>query len=259
MALIIIPSYRRAERLLSTINTTTSMPDSVKKETVLFVREEERAAYEHTADALGVGLVSFEPSHQPFGWGHTMDAIFDKYTQEQERFIVMDDDLALYSHHQGEYSGINWNAMLACLLSVSDDIPLASILARQFSQNHKEPLEYNTRLMQVFSVYSPAINDTYRFARDSGMFYMTDVYFTLNTLRHGIKNKVYTNFVRNDVPNTPGGCLALGRNAETHALDAKRLKQLFPTLVNLYEKEATKWEKGTIGTRISWKGAFRSR
>lgn len=258
MAKIIIPSYRRAARLRRTINTTTYMTDYARKETVLFVREEERAEYEETASALGVGLETFCPASGPFGWGHTMDAIFDLYTEREERFIVMDDDLALFSHHQGEYGPIDWSVLLACLFSTGEEIPLASILARQFSQNHPDPIEYNTRLMQVFSVYSPAIQDKYRFARDSKMMYMTDMYFTLNTLRHGVQNKVYTNFVRNDVPNTEGGCLALGRNVETHAESARQLKRLFPSLVTLYEKEATKWEQGTIGTRVSWKKAFRS-
>ena len=259
---IIIPSYRRANRLLQTKNTLTDMPIHWRERTALFVREEEREAYERTADVLGVRLVSFVPSmpaysSKVFGWGHTMDAIFDKYTTEQERFVVMDDDLALFNHDHGKYSPIDWDAMMEALLSTDEEYPLASILPRQFSQDHVDPVEYNTRMMQVFSVFSDKLRYKYRFARDSGMMYMTDMFFTLNTLQHGVKNKVYTTFVRNDVPNTPGGCLALGRDAASHGKDAFRLRQHFPHLVTLYQKEAGNWEKGTIGTRVQWRKAYR--
>lgn len=258
---IIIPSYRRANRLLQTKNTLTDMPIHWRERTALFVREEERADYAELAEYYGVNLESFTPVCEPytnnrFGWGHTMDAIFDKYTTEQERFVVMDDDLALFNHDHGKYSPIDWDAMMEALLSTDEEYPLASILPRQFSQNHLEPVEYNTRMMQVFSVFSDKLRYKYRFARDSGMMYMTDMFFTLNTLQHGVKNKVYTTFVRNDVPNTPGGCLALGRDAASHGKDAFRLRQHFPHLVTLYQKEAGNWEKGTIGTRVQWRKAY---
>ncbi len=266
-SMIIIPSYKRADRLIDNIGTLRYISPKWRNRTVLYVRKEEAVDYVPVAAHYGVRLQAFEPSLVPFGWGHTMDAIVDDFSRYCDRFVTMDDDLDLTYRpdikvakyeKQNEYV---FDKMMDDILCTNEDYPVSGILARQFSNNHKEEIETDTRIMQLFSFYSKVFvnRDDRRFSRQ-GPFYASDIYFVLNMLRQGYHNAVYCKYTRNDVPNTPGGCVAIGRNPKDHFESLKILKKAFPTILDVVEKTNTgNWEGGYMGTRIKWQHAFRER
>ncbi len=265
-AAIFVPSYRRSERIMENMSTLDFLSDEWKSKTYLVVREEEENLYKRVAGCYGIGLRTIpkaETSAGFFGWGHTMDWIVDTFTEEFERIVTMDDDLKLayrkdmqrgYEAQKPEH----FNAMLARLLETDRAIPLMSVTARQFSQKRTEEYRDNARISQLFSFYSPVFcsRPDLRFSRTSGMKFMTDYFFTLNTLSHGIRNRSWNRFTVDDMPDAEGGCSTF-RTIEEHSAAAIELSRRFPSLVSLYEK--TNWGDNRIGVRVKWLQAYQER
>lgn len=261
---IVIPSYKRADHLLNAQGTLSFISEKWKRKTILCVRDEELEAYERVAAKHRVSVHSFIPEKQPYGWGNTMDHIFDTFLPNYERVVTMDDDLS-FDYRSDLSSGKalrmtfdQFDGMMEALISVNEEAPLAGILARGFFIAHKEEVKNNYRLMQVFSVYSKAFvgRDDLRFSK-KGPFYISDVFFTLNTLQKGIRNKVYCRFLRGDTPNTPGGCAAIGRNPKEHELSIRFLKQRFPQLIRVTTKSTKNWEGYSMSFVVDWKNAYK--
>jgi hypothetical protein len=274
---IVVPSRDRAQRLIDCKGTLYHASTQQKSAIDLFVLYEELEAYKRTAETFGVGLRS-HPDYfknipvQSIGYADTLDAIIDLYCMDNDALIIMDDDLMLYGRNPEDHSGyINFtvnpnlfNGMVQDLLQAvySPTSPLASIQPRQFSQD-KPRYEYNTRLMQVWAINCEWIRNNRQFTfrptdynREKPMF-MSDIYFTLNTLTHGVKNTVLGAYVRNDAPQTKGGAYSI-RNPKDHAESVKYVAKKFPELVAITGmKDNSYWKAGQYyQTQIKWKKAF---
>lgn len=270
--LIAVPSYRRAERLMERRNTLDFISERWRENVMLFVRDEEEADYLPVAVKYGMDmkLIPFYAySGKPFGWGHTMDYMMNYAAAEgYTHLITIDDDLTMaYRPEPKKYITFrpeHFDLMMESLITTDENIPLAGILPRQYSQDHVAPIEYNGRIMQLFSFYMPAFRDPkgFRFAYNGPM-YMSDLYFTLRTLQAGIRNKVFTAFTRDDVFNAPGGCEAVGRTTEEHAKSAVFIRNAFPDLVTLRVREPAKNNKNDMGCRVGtivkWSKAFKEK
>lgn len=256
---IVIPSYRRADRLLKNDGTLRYVSDRYKKNTYIAIRAEDKEAYRPVADFFGVSLHVLMTLPEEAKWGHTMDAIMDEFGDRN--LVIMDDDLKMTYRPElkvakwEKMTPLHFDAFMECLASVDNVTPLASGQTRQFSIQHTDEIEYDVRVNQIYSLFMPFFRQhpQFRFSRHSGMPYMSDYYFCLTLLQHGIHNKVFNRFTRDDTPDAPGGC-SVFRTAKEHSKAAKMLRDFFPDLVSLYIKD--NWDEPRVGVRIKWSKAF---
>jgi len=277
---IIIPSYRRSARLIEKHGTIRDIDEAYLARTTLFVRKEEAMDYHNSfssnTDLLnrGVNIKSFTPNNPKFGWGDTMDEIIAYAIAEGlEKILIMDDDLKMskmyfdMEFHDGTkpiykdfapHPGL-FTEMMKDLETVNYEIPIMGIIARQFSMSKIETYKDNGRLMQLFALHIPFFKENnFRFRMDDGPFYMSDVWFCLKTLQAGVRNRAFQRYVRDDKPNAPGGCMALGRNPEEHRECVMKIAKTFPHLVQITgtKENATNWGAGYLQTQIKWSKAF---
>lgn len=265
---IYIPSYKRANKLSHNLSSLSFIPPSNSQEVFLVLREEEKEEYTEVLDRFKCGAIYIQSSHTAgrfFGWGETMDWILDHVCSLTglDECVIMDDDLKMAYRPTLEniYTPLNeerWYEFIDRLSEVSCDIPIMSGIARQFSQEKKKEYADNARVNQLYALHLPTFRQhpELRFARYSGMKFMTDYFFVLSSLQAGIRNRVWNRFTRDDVPDAKGGCSEF-RTVEEHSASAVQLCKHFPGLVTLRQK--TNWGDVRIGVTIRWSKAYKEK
>ncbi|KKN59472.1 hypothetical protein LCGC14_0541840 [marine sediment metagenome] len=266
MSKIIIPSYRRANRLMKyNDNHTIAYIDPVSmRDTFLFIREEEKDNYNEVALKYGCSLILL---HIPKSKGipETRDAILDyARDHEVEKLIMIDDDLQLNSKPDAKTyirmrSERNDFAKMVTDLEhfCSQEFPVVGITARQFSMEKTKSYDINTRIIQVYCLYMPIIKTSKIRFSDAGFPFMTDYYFILSLLQAGHKNLCLNTYCRDDRSQTSGGCKEM-RTAENQSKSAVGLYKKFPDLVTLYQKETGTWQESRINVRIAWRKTWKN-
>ncbi len=259
--MIAIPSYKRAQRLMTKKSTLSqiNVQHTTMNFTFLFVREEEEEEYLKVAEHFGCGLVTIDVTN---GIPETRDAIL-KYAYEHnvKKLIMIDDDIDIaYKPTPNKYITITdqddyFNDMIDDLLvQCSPQTPIVGISARQFSQD-KKGLSFNTRVIQVFCLYLSIIKkENFHFV-DAGFPYMTDYFFILTFLQKGYQNVCINWFTRDDDSQTPGGC-SIKRTVKNQSESAVALYRKFPDIVSLYVKTTGTWKEDRVNVRIKWRKAY---
>jgi len=255
---IVIPSYKRAERLLNKKSTLSQIDKQTMDDVYLFVREEEEEEYLKVAEHFGCGLLI----HLSDGIPKTRDEIINWANLEGiEKLIMIDDDIDIaFKPTPRKYITITnedgyFKQMIVDLLFNCDvEYPIVGISARQFSQD-KKGIDLNTRVIQVFCLYMPIIKKENFHFTDAGFPFMTDYYFILTFLQKGYKNCCINWFTRDDDSQTPGGCSEF-RTVENQSKSAVALYKKFPHLVSLYVKTTGTWKEKRVNVRIKWRKAY---
>lgn len=261
--IIAIPSYKRADKLANTENTTLSyISNDLLAKTCLFVRDEEyeeylekvKPKYSSNLSIFNLGKIN---GHIP----ETRDKIIDA-CDKCEYLIMIDDDIRfayrpnMDSYYVPQNKDIFENMIIEMLKNCFEEIPLVGIAPRQFSHNLKEPIKQNWRIIQVFCMHIPTIiKENIKFM-DPKMDYMTDYYFTISLLQRGYKNRVLTRYTKDDIMQAHGGCSEYRTEKNTNE-SAIKLHKIFPEIVTPYVKEGGTWGKSHIGVRIKWKKAYK--
>jgi len=264
-AVIYVPSYKRAMRLLTRINTLQWISPEWKKKTYLVVREEEIGSYEKVAGLYGVNLIFIPSSAYEnksfFGWGDTMDWIINYAIERNERFIIMDDDLKL--SYRPELTEKKWLPMnnehfeegIDKLLTTTYDIPYMGWRERQYSDKHITEYEDNARFIHVFGFYSEFFKNNSKFRyRNSEQKFMTDFRMLLTLLTNGVRTRAWMRYCHDDIPDAEGGCSVM-RTVEEYNQSAITLCRDFPDIVTLRQK--TNWNDVRLSPTIHWKRAFK--
>jgi hypothetical protein len=272
---IFIPSYKRADRLLSKPNTLDYIPEDLKGNTVIVIRKEETRDYMRVLEKYSnrkgkqreeiMKFLSFSDIHNV---KETRDAIID-YAIEQklEYIIVIDDDLKLahrpffdyktdLPNKYEEMTKQQFYKMVRELLYYCNEVvPLTGITGRQFSNTKLDYYSENTRIIQLFCMYIPVIaSEGLRYGNFDGEF-MSDYFFTLSLLTKGYKNICFNHSTRDDNMQTEGGCQTY-RTAELLSDSAKKLYKCFPDIVTLKWKNNGAFNEKHIGVSVRWKKAF---
>jgi len=263
---LFVPSYKRANRLLTKINTLQWISPEWMGKTFLVVREDEKDVYSAVqAKYEGLRLLTIPKTEYLgkdfFGWGDTMDWILSYAILKFSRFVIMDDDLKL--SYRRELKNAIWEPMtfqefnegMARLLETYDSIPYMGWRERQFSDGHTEEYEDNARFIHVFGFYSAFFEAhlEYRY-RNTEQRFMTDLKMLLSLLVNGVRTRAWMRFCHDDIPDAPGGCSVM-RSIEAYNDSAVLLHKTFPDLVALRQK--TNWGDARIGTIISWRKALK--
>ena len=261
---IAIPSYKRADKLCSSKNTTLSyINDKLLERTYLFVRNEEYDDYvkvQKKYSNLGNLIILPEiRKHIP----ETRDSIIEWAINVQYEYLIMiDDDIQFAyrpyfdNHYMKQTHGIFEQMIENLILNCNENVPLTGIVPRQFSNKFTEPIKENWRIIQVFCMHLPTILKEKLKFMDAGIDYMTDYYFTLSLLQRGYKNKVLTQYTRDDIMQSPGGC-SEHRTVKNTNISAVRLHKMFPDIVKPFIKISGTWKEPRVNVRISWKKAYK--
>lgn len=265
---IAIPSYKRADKIIKSENTTlTYMTSFLLNKTYLFIRDEEMEMEEYSEvyGKYSLGGISVLPNitkHIP----ETRDKIISKVLNcySYEYLIMIDDDIQFayrpnFDNHYMKQTPEIFEQMITKLLdNCNENCPLTGIVPRQFSNKFKEPIKENWRIIQVFCMHLPTIKKENIKFMDANIDYMTDYYFTLSLLQKGYKNKVLTQYTRDDIMQSPGGC-SIYRTVENTNKSAVSLHKLFPNIVKPYIKSSGTWNEPRVNVRVSWKKAYREK
>lgn len=178
------------------------------------------------------------------------------------KLIMLDDDLTFFQRREDEPSRFR-NAepadIIAGFLAVekllSSKVPHAGIRHREMAQD-AAVVQYGTRALRALAYHAGAMRSLkVRFDRS---IVMEDFDVTLQLLRMGLPNAVFSGLIQNQVrSNAPGGCSTY-RTAEKQKEGAMTLKKLHPDFVKVVEK-TTKgaWGGGTrTDVVVSWKKAL---
>ncbi len=259
---IAIPSYKRSEILLTKKNTLDYIPEILKDNTYLVVREEELEAYLPVAEKYGVGLRTIMLNDGE-GIPETRDAIMHMFHEDWcEYLITMDDDLKFANHileapkttytpmtHK-DFEDMVFDLTTMCF----PEQPLVGISPRQFSNNRNVPFSFNSQIIQlqcmhIHTLMKAEIRYTY------GAPYISDHQFNLSVLIRGYGNAVLNRYTRDDVANSKGGC-EVDRTVDLQNKSAVTLYKKFPNFVKLLQKKNGAWKEPRINPRIQWKKAY---
>ncbi len=261
--IIAIPSYKRSEMLIKNDGPLQVIPEEIMNRTYLFVREEETEKYLKVAEYFGCGLLPIDLNDND-GMSETRDAILEYCIDEGIEYVIMLDDDIKFAIHDLKSKATKYypmdksdfrNMVTDLLEHTNKDNILTGITARQFSNNHTEYVQTNSRVVHVFCMYIPTI-DIHNFRFTYGVPFISDYYFVLNLLTHGYTNKVLNQYTRDDVANSPGGCSEL-RNVDLQNKSAIALYRKFPKFVRLVQKSNGAWKEPRINPVVSWKKAFK--
>jgi len=255
---IAIPSYGRAFNT-SRFCTFRHISTKHQSNTVVYVEPEEKTLYRRNYSGFSYALAS--NADKPKSWGSIMDLIIDQEALSCETLIIMDDDLALavrpeLPEHPTKFIEMDerwFNKMIDDLCEhTSPECPLVSGQYRQFSQGKKELLQHNQRISMIWALNSEFFVDhpEFRFYRPCQLPFMTDYYFFLALLKEGHPNLCLNSYTKDDKPNAEGG-ESSKRTVENMNYSARKLAEMFPGYVHVYEKKGKgNWRDGMPGVRI---------
>lgn len=252
---IVIPTYKRSDILFNKANTLDYMEKDILDKTWLNIRIDEFEHYDKVITKYpGIGSIVYRDQ---FGIPKTRDNIL--HDCNNEYLIMIDDDIRFASRNKNKYTPLSkpgFTYMINDMISHCTSLcPIVGITARQFSNNLTEPIKENTRIIQVYCLHMPTIHKEGVKFSDADIPFMTDYYFTIKHLTLGYKNKILTEYTRDDNMQTPGGC-ATYRTVKLCNQSAIGLSKLFPDIVKPYYKESGTWEEKRINVRVQWKKAF---
>jgi len=261
--IICMPSYKRAEILLSNKKNPLSFMDSEMLEsTIIFVRKEEAQNYKKVLEKFK-GLQLHILDSCVSNMGNTRDNILKYcYNKKYEKILMIDDDIVFrkrtnnYTLQRVIQNKEMFNKMVYTLFKkCNKDIPLIGINHDAFNGCYELPYNMNTRIIQVFCIHLPTLKENNITFMDCNLWTMTDYYFTLKLLTLGYKNMCINIYSRSDTMQTPGGCSEY-RTKEMEEQSAKTLKKLFPDFISLYYKQSGTWDISRIAIRVKWQKAF---
>lgn len=263
---IFILSYRRAERLRTTVGSLNFIPKAWKDRTYIVCREEEKEAYTHTAEHFGVRCVSIPSSVTSvdplFDWSETMDYILTELAigDNYDNVIIMDDDLKFArlkesGENPEKASEDDMLVMLDKLINRSFDIPLAGIATRGFVVSKGVMHTMNKSVAAVFSLHVPFFREhpEFRFFNEKTRF-MGDRYMCIRLLQAGHQNEVFSEFTYDSITNQQGGCSVRRTNA-LHNASALNIIKMFPSLISM--KVKTNLGDTRLDLKIHWSKVYR--
>ena len=264
--IIAIPTYNRYDVLFKSDGPLQYLPESLRDNTFLFVREEELEKYLPVVEYFGIGMYPLDLNPED-RMAETRDAIMKLAKEELGfRYIIMMDDDVKFAVHELENPKTTYHKMspeefeTMCFKLVdvlNEETPLSGIKARQFSMDKKSETEENGRIIQVFGMDLDIIlSEGFKF--NYGQPCISDYYFVITLLKNGYKNIVLNRYTRDDTPNSPGGC-ATYRTAEMQTKSAVALYKLFPDVITLKQKKGSSWKEVRVNPIVRWKKAYRPR
>lgn len=261
--LIAIPSYGRAERMLSIKSTIYFVSPTHYANTIYYVEKEEEESYRKALASVSplIRVRTTERAEVQKTWGSIMDLIIDECSQECDVLYLMDDDLKLAYRPDlpkntiVEMSHEKFDEMIENVANLIDERhPLTAPQYRQFCNTPPkvEPLYENGRISMIWCLDAKFFRDhpEYRFYRESRLAFMSDYYFFLKLLVNGYENVCDNRYLKDDIPNAPGGEQSK-RKLEILNASAVALQKMFPEFVTAYVKTGkTFWVDGALGVKI---------
>lgn len=180
------------------------------------------------------------------------------------KIIMLDDDLTFFQRRTDDSKKFT-NATPADIVAgfkelealLSAQVPHGGIRHREMAQD-APTVQYATRALRALAYHVGALRSAkVRFDRSV---VMEDFDVTLQLLRMGLPNAVYSDLIQNQVrSNAPGGCSTY-RTMEKQREGALTLKKLHSDFVKVVEKTTkTAWGGGTrTDVVVSWKKALAS-
>jgi hypothetical protein len=249
---IYIPTLGRADKQ----STWQRLPALLRERTRFVIHERERASFadfDHVVCPV-----------QGTNMGRVRQWMMEQHDcRDSEKVLMLDDDLA--------FDVRRTDIPTRFLRATDPDIwqafaKLDELLDRhiQVALRHREMapdapiIEENARAIRAVGYHVPRWRAAkVRFDRCA---FMEDLDMTLQLLRQGHSNAVYSAVIQGQgATNAPGGC-SLARSLATQNADAKLLTELHAPFVKLREKQTS----GTWGgerhydVTVSWKEAYRS-
>jgi len=259
---IVIPSYKRADILLSNDKNPLSYMDSeMLNSTIIFVRYEEFKYYQAVLKKFkGLKMcVLCRVSHI----GNTRDDILKYcYSKNYEKILMIDDDITFkkrinnYTLKRVNQTKEMFTKMIYTLFrNCSNNIPLIGIDEDSFNGFNQFQYDYNVGIIQVYCIHLPTLKEANIGFSDYNLQVMEDYYFTLKLLTLGYKNMCFNIYTRHNKTQSPGGCSEY-RTIEIDKKSAKILKKIFPNFITVKYKQSGNWDIKRIVVNAKWKKAF---
>lgn len=267
--IIAIPSYGRAQRMMKVLSTIRFISPTYYASLIYYVEKEEEAEYRSTLASVSplIRVRTTERAEVPKRWGAIMDLIIDECSQECDVLYLMDDDLKLAYRPElpkntiVEMSHEKFDEMIENVAALlSEDTPLTAPQYRQFCNTPPKvkPLYENGRISMIWCLDAKFFREhpEYRFYRESKLPFMADYYFFLKLLVNGYRNVCDNRYLKDDIPNAPGGEQSK-RKIEILNESAVALQKMFPQFVTAYVKVGKQfWEDGALGVKIEARKAY---
>ena len=186
---IVIPSYKRADILLSNDKNPLSYMDSeMLNSTIIFVRYEEFKYYQAVLKKFkGLKMcVLCRVSHI----GNTRDDILKYcYSKNYEKILMIDDDITFkkrinnYTLKRVNQTKEMFTKMIYTLFrNCSNNIPLIGIDEDSFNGFNQFQYDYNVGIIQVYCIHLPTLKEANVGFSDYNLQVMENYYFTLKLL-----------------------------------------------------------------------------
>lgn len=249
MMRVIIPTYRRSQAQA----TLEALPSPWQQRTVLVADAYDAPRLKHRYNHLGMYVLE----HPPEITSIAKKRAWILQNSPEEKIVMLDDDLRFAARGQVEDTRLHQatleeiDAGLRELEQKLKTYVHAGFSARQGNNHQPSGWVENTRMMYVLGY---RVEDVLAHCSLGRIEHREDMELSLQLLRQGYPNAVYTNLCVDQRYNNPGGC-SEQRTVEKSNADADLLAELHPGFVIVKEKAYVNSipRKEVI---VQWKKAF---
>lgn len=247
---IVIPTYRRVHDQA----TFLGLPGELHKRVTFVVDERDSAGLWAKYRETGVTMLVHPPGIATIA----QKRAWILGSMKHEKIVMLDDDLRFAARLTPESTKLAPATPLQVLegfIRLEDALSLyahAGFSARQGNNNLEAGWHENTRMMYVLGYRTEVVREHCQLGRIE---HREDMDYTLQLLRAGFANSVYTDLCVDQRYNAAGGASASGRTVAASNADAHKLAELHPGVVKVVQKAYS----GSVPRQeviVQWKKAY---